>query len=151
MLTEQEIIRREKLKTLKDLGVDPFGSKFVKTHSTKEIKAKFDKYDHDQLEELNVHVIIAGRIIRKRGQGKAGFLVVQDKEDSLQVYVRKDEVGDNSFEVFEIGDLGDIIGVEGVLFRTKTNELTLKATKYTHLSKALRPLPDKWSGLQDKE
>ncbi len=151
MLTEQEIIRREKLKTLKDLGVDPFGTKFIKTHTTKEIKTEYNKYDHDELEKLNKEVIIAGRIIRKRGQGKAGFLVVQDRDDSLQVYVRKDEIGEEAFKIFEIADLGDIVGVEGILFRTKTNELTLKASKYTHLTKALRPLPDKWSGLQDKE
>ena len=139
MLTEQEIIRREKLKTLKDLGVDPFGTKFIKTHTTKEIKTEYNKYDHDELEKLNKEVIIAGRIIRKRGQGKAGFLVVQDRDDSLQVYVRKDEIGEEAFKIFEIADLGDIVGIEGILFRTKTNELTLKATKYTHLTKALRP------------
>ncbi len=151
MITEQEIIRREKLKSLKELGVDPFGSKFSRTHTTKEIKDEFDKYDREELEKIHQEVTIAGRIVRKRGQGKAGFLVVQDRDNSLQVYIRKDALSDNDFKVFETADLGDIVGVEGFLFRTKTNELTLSATKYTHLAKALRPLPDKWSGLQDKE
>ncbi|HHT38955.1 MAG TPA: lysine--tRNA ligase [Acholeplasmataceae bacterium] len=151
MLTEQEIIRRKKLSTLKELGVDPFGKAFKRTHLTNDIKEKFSRYDHDELEKLNQHVIIAGRIIRKRVQGKAGFLVIQDQLDSLQVYLRKENIGADAFEVFLISDLGDIVGIEGELFRTRTNELTIKATKLTHLSKALRPLPDKWSGLQDKE
>lgn len=150
-LTEQEIFRREKLKELREMGIDPFGSRFERTHLTKEIFDEYDKYDHDQLEALGHKATIAGRIMRRRLQGKAGFITLQDRAGQIQVYVRKDAVGDQAFEVFKKGDLGDIIGVSGIIFRTRTNELTLKALNYTHLTKALRPLPDKWSGLQDIE
>ncbi|HKL60766.1 MAG TPA: lysine--tRNA ligase [Acholeplasma sp.] len=150
-LTEQEIIRRDKVKELVSMGIDPFGSKFNRTHTTIQIRDAYEQYNHDQLEEMHVEVTIAGRIIRKRDQGKAGFTSIQDRDSNIQVYVRKDMIGDEAFEVFKMGDLGDIVGITGFVFRTKTDELTIKATKYTHLTKALRPLPDKWSGLQDKE
>ncbi|MFA7376549.1 MAG: lysine--tRNA ligase [Acholeplasmataceae bacterium] len=150
-LTEQEAIRREKLKELKEKGVDPFGQKFTRTHTTIQIRDTYEAYNHDQLEEMKQEVTIAGRIMRKRDQGKAGFISIQDRDSNIQVYVRKDMIGEEAFEIFKLGDLGDIVGITGLVFRTKTDELTIKATKYTHLTKALRPLPDKWSGLQDKE
>jgi len=151
-LKEQQIVRREKAQELKDKGVDPFGQKFERTHTTKQVFEQFDALDHDALEEKHEVVTIAGRIMLKRGQGKAGFLNIQDRDGILQVYVRLDQIGEFTYdEVYRKSDLGDIVGVTGVVFRTKTNELTLKATTYTHLSKALRPLPDKFHGLQDKE
>ena len=150
-LTEQERIRREKMNDLRAKGIDPFGSRFDRTTTTKDIRNSYESYSHDELESMHVEVTIAGRIIRKRDQGKAGFLHLQDRESNIQVYVRKDTVGDAAFDVFATGDLGDIVGVKGYVFRTKTNELTVKATEYTHLTKALRPLPDKFHGLQDVE
>lgn len=150
-LTEQQQVRRDKLKDLENLGVDPFGARFDRTHTTKKVFDQYDQFDHDTLIEMNQEVTIAGRIMRKRIQGKAGFLTIQDIDGQIQIYVRKDMVGDVPYEVFKLADLGDIIGVTGHVFRTKTGELTIKARVYTHLSKALRPLPDKWSGLQDVE
>ncbi len=150
-LTEQQQVRRDKLKELEQLGVDPFGFRFDRTHTSKMIFDEYDAFDHDTLLEMEHEVTIAGRIMRKRIQGKAGFLTLQDVDGQIQVYVRKDMIGDVAYEVFKLADLGDIIGISGLVFRTKTNELTIKAKVYTHLSKALRPLPDKWSGLQDVE
>ena len=150
-LKEQEIIRREKAEELRNRGVDPFGHKYIRTHSSKDIIDQFDAFDHDQLEEKQASVKIAGRIMLKRRQGKAGFINIQDRDGQIQVYVRQDQIGEDAYEIFKLQDLGDIIGVEGIVFRTKTGELTVKAVQYTHLSKALRPLPDKFHGLQDKE
>ena len=150
-LNEQELIRRQKAEKLKEKGIDPFGQKFVRTHNTKEIFDGFSKYTHDELETMQKAVTVAGRIVLKRGQGKAGFLNILDKFGVIQIYVRLDNVGEKAFDIFSECDLGDIVGIGGVLFRTKTDELTVKANSFTHLTKALRPLPDKFHGLQDKE
>ena len=150
-LKEQQIVRREKAQELKEKGVDPFGHKYDRTHSSKDVFDQFDQYDHDTLETMHKEVSIAGRIMLKRGQGKAGFMNLQDRDGQIQVYVRSDMIGEAMYEVFKSADLGDIVGIKGIVFRTKTNELTVKATEFTHLTKALRPLPDKFHGLQDKE
>jgi lysyl-tRNA synthetase, class II len=150
-INEQQLVRREKAQELKNLGVDPFGQKYVRTHDAKTIHENYEPFDHDQLEEKNIEVSIAGRIVLKRGQGKAGFMHLTDRDGQIQVYVRQDQVGEENYKLFKQADLGDIVGIKGFLFRTKTNELTVKTTHYTHLTKALRPLPDKFHGLQDKE
>jgi lysyl-tRNA synthetase, class II len=150
-LKEQQIIRREKAIELKNKGVEPFGQKFTRTHQANDIVLEFDPFDHDQLEEKHALVTIAGRIMLKRGQGKAGFINVADRSGLIQVYIREDMIGEKSYDIFKSSDLGDIIGIKGYVFRTKTNELTIKAIEFTHLTKALRPLPDKFHGLQDKE
>ncbi|MDO9629637.1 MAG: lysine--tRNA ligase [Acholeplasmataceae bacterium] len=150
-LKEQQIVRREKAQELKEKGVDPFGHKYDRTHSSKDLFDQFGAFDHDTLETMHKEVSIAGRIMLKRGQGKAGFMNLQDRDGQIQVYVRSDMIGEAMYEVFRSADLGDIVGIKGVVFRTKTNELTVKANEFTHLTKALRPLPDKFHGLQDKE
>src|SRR5690606_15090219 len=150
-LNEQQAIRRKKAEDLKTLGVDPWGKRYERTHLTKQIFDEFNHLDHDQLEALNKEVSIAGRIVLKREQGKAGFMQIQDRDGKIQVYVRLDHVGELGFDLFKRADLGDIVGIKGHLFRTKTNELTVKAEEYIHLTKALTPLPDKFHGLQDKE
>src|SRR5690554_4374789 len=150
-LNEQQQIRREKAEKLREKGIDPFGSAYKRTHFIKDIIAEYESKTKEELEALQVFVKVAGRIILKRGQGKAGFIHLQDKEGKLQAYVRMDAIGEEAYEIFKASDLGDIIGIEGVLFRTNTNELTIKVKTYTHLTKALRPLPDKFHGLQNKE
>lgn len=150
-LTEQQQVRREKANELKEKGVDPFGHKYERTHHTKDILDTYGSYDHDTLEEKHSEVSVAGRIVLKRRQGKAGFMHIQDRDGQIQIYVRKDIIGDDAYEVFKQSDLGDIVGIKGYVFRTNTGELTIKAEVYTHLTKALRPLPDKFHGLQDKE
>jgi lysyl-tRNA synthetase class 2 len=150
-LNEQQRIRREKAEHLKLKGIDPFGNKFVRDTTTTEIINKYSQLSKEQLEQQTITCTIAGRIVLRRIQGKAGFIQLQDRDNRLQVYVRLDTVGEDAFDLFTNSDLGDIIGVSGTLFRTNMGELTLKATTYTHLTKALRPLPDKHHGLQDKE
>jgi len=150
-INEQQRVRREKAEQLKSAGTDPFGSAYKRTHTSDQIRASWETFDHDALEEAKIRVRVAGRIMLKRRQGRAGFINLADRGGQIQIYVRKDEIGDDAFELFKASDLGDIIGIEGTLFRTKTDELTVKAEVYTHLTKALRPLPDKFHGLQDKE
>lgn len=150
-LGEQQIVRRKKAEYLKEKGVDPFGKSYKRTHIITDILATYDSYSSEQLTEADVLVNVAGRIMLKRGQGKAGFMHIQDRDAKMQVYVRLDEIGEFEFDLYTHADLGDIVGIEGKLFRTKTNELTIRASKYTHLTKALRPLPDKFHGLQDVE
>ena len=150
-LTEQQQVRREKAAELKEKGIDPFGQKYIRTHTTKAIFDAYGDLDHDALEEKHVTVSIEGRIVLKRRQGKAGFMQIQDRDGRIQIYVRKDIVGEDVYDIFKQSDLGDIVGIKGYIFRTRTNELTVKAESYVHLTKALRPLPDKFHGLQDKE
>lgn len=151
ILTEQEIIRREKLEFLKENNIAPFGQKYNRDTNSKQLAENFEQFSKEELAEKNVTIKVAGRIMTKRGQGKAGFMTIQDRDGFAQIYVRKDSVGDLSFEVFEKGDIGDIVGIEGVVMKTQTGQLSVKATVYTHLTKALRPLPDKHAGLQDVE
>ncbi len=150
-LTEQEIIRRQKMEELKAKGIDPFGQAFQRTHLNQEIFDKYEALNKEELAEINQKATIAGRIMTKRLMGKAGFMHLQDKSGQLQVYVRKDVVGEFWFEYFQEADLGDIVGVSGTIFRTNHGELSLKAETITHLTKALRVLPDKFHGLQDHE
>ena len=149
--TEQELVRREKLNDLKNKGIDPFGSRFDVTTNSKEIKEKYADKTKEELHEVDIPVKVAGRIMTKRGKGKAGFMHIQDKYGQIQIYVKLDNVGEEQYELFNKADIGDIVGVEGTLMKTHTGELTIKAEKYTHLTKSLRPLPEKYHGLQDVE
>lgn len=150
-LTEQEIVRRDKMNELRDHGVDPFGSAYEITSNSKEIKETYDSYTNEELEAKNIEVSVAGRIMTKRGKGKAGFMHIQDKYGQIQIYVKLDNVGEEKYELFEKADLGDIVGIKGKIFRTHMGELSIKAIEYRHLVKALRPLPDKFHGLVDIE
>ncbi|WP_027725252.1 lysine--tRNA ligase [Tuberibacillus calidus] len=143
--------RREKLKNLLDKGINPFGGKFNRTHTSKEIKDQYGQLTKEELAEKNYPVTIAGRVMTKRGKGKAGFAHIQDIDGQIQIYVRKDTVGDEQYELFDTIDIGDIVGVEGVVFRTNTGELSVKANDFKILTKSLRPLPDKFHGLKDIE
>lgn len=150
-LSDQEVVRREKVEKLKSLGIDPFGQRFDRTHLSSQIKELYGSKTHDELEALHVSTVVAGRVMAIRDMGKAAFIQLQDVGGRFQVYVRKDVVGDLQWEIFKLADLGDFIGIHGVLMVTKTGELTVKAEKYAHLSKALRPLPEKYHGLSDVE
>ncbi len=149
--SEQELVRRRKVEELRERGIDPFGHRFDVTTNSKEIKENYEKLTKEELDNLKIPVVIAGRIMTKRGKGKAGFMHIQDKFGQIQIYVRKDVVGDDNYELFEKSDLGDIIGIEGVVFRTNMGELSVKANKYTHLTKSLKPLPEKYHGINDPE
>lgn len=150
-LSEQEVIRRQKMEELKTMGIDPFGHRYHRTHKTKELHDQYDGYEKETLHEDSKNVKLAGRIMTKRRQGKAGFMHIQDREGQIQIYVRKDEIGEDAYEIFKKSDIGDIVGIEGVLMKTDHGELSIRAKQYTHLTKALRPLPEKFHGLQDVE
>lgn len=150
-LSEQEVIRRQKMEELKEMGIEPFGQAYQRSHKSGQIKAEFEGLEKEDLEEKNVIVKIAGRIMTKRRQGKAGFMHIQDVDGQMQIYVRKDVIGEEAYEIFKKSDIGDIVGIEGSVMKTNHGELSVKAMVYTHLTKALRPLPEKFHGLQDVE
>ena len=149
--TEQEQVRREKAEALREMGIDPFGHRFEITHFSTPLKEEYANYTHEQLEEMQIPVKVAGRIMTKRGKGKAGFMHIQDREGQIQIYVRQDNVGEENYQLFKKADIGDIVGIDGVVFITNTGELSVKANHYEHLVKALRPLPEKFHGLSDTE
>ncbi len=149
--SEQELVRREKAKKLLEKNIDPFGSRFDVTSDSKTIKELYSEYSNEELEEKDITVRVAGRIMTKRGKGKAGFMHIQDKYGQIQIYVKLDNVGEDEYELFSTADIGDIVGIDGKVFRTHMGELSVKALKYTHLVKALRPLPEKFHGLTDVE
>lgn len=149
--SDQLKVRREKLKNMLEAGIDPFGSRFERSHDAESIKTSFDGFDKEELAEKEVPVTVAGRMMTKRGKGKAGFAHIQDLSGQVQLYVRKDEVGEEQYDIFTRADIGDIIGVSGVVFKTKVGELSVKAQNLQMLTKSLRPLPDKYHGLKDVE
>ena len=138
-------IRREKLKALQDEGRDPFQiTKFDVTHHTQDIKDNFDAMEGSA-------VSVAGRLMSKRGMGKVSFCDLQDKTGRIQIYARKDEMDEVTYDRFKKYDIGDIVGVKGEVFRTQRGEMSVRAREITLLSKSLRPLPEKFHGLTDKE
>lgn len=143
--------RLEKLESLREQGVEPFGDKFERTYQSGDLKEAYDQYSREELEEQNIEATIAGRIMTKRGKGKAGFAHIQDLTGQIQIYVRKDAVGEDKYEWFNTADIGDIVGVTGVLFKTKVGELSVKVNDFQLLTKSLRPLPEKFHGLKDIE
>lgn len=145
-LNDQMIIRREKLDKIRALGVEPYGQKFEWDHHAADIRK-----EAEQLEKNETHVRIAGRIMIRRGQGKTAFCVLRDQTGDIQVYFKRDELPENEWALFKLVDIGDILGIEGTVFTTHTGELTVRVLHFTMLSKSLRPLPEKWHGLTDKE
>ncbi|PRO64415.1 lysine--tRNA ligase [Alkalicoccus urumqiensis] len=149
--SDQMQVRREKLENMLDLGIDPFGGKFERTHDAKTIHEAYDVFSKEELEEKEETVTIAGRMMTKRGKGKAGFAHLQDLSGQIQLYVRKDQVGEEQYDLFTKADIGDMLGIRGTIFKTKVGELSVKAQDLVFLSKSLRPLPDKYHGLKDVE
>jgi lysyl-tRNA synthetase class 2 len=143
--------RREKLEELHRLGINPFPNRFQPTHSLAQIWENYSSLGGPELEALGEIFRLAGRLILVRGFGKATFCHIQAGAARLQVYVQRQVVGDEAFKLFKKLDLGDIMGFEGTLFRTRTNELTLAARSFTLLTKSMRPLPEKYHGLTDVE
>lgn len=150
-LNDQEIVRREKLEKLKELGVDPYGEAYERTDSSKSAKEKIANLSDEELKENPIYTSVAGRIMSIRRMGKASFLNIKDKEGSIQAYMGIDIVGEKSYEIFKLTDIGDIVGLYGTLMRTRTGEPTIRVEKYTFLTKSLKPLPEKFHGLTDVE
>lgn len=141
--------RREKLEKIRQIGVQPYPYKYSPNYTTQEIHQQFANIQHEPDETKTV--CIAGRIITKRDHGKSGFAHIQDMSGRIQIFVRRNLVGEEGYLVYKSLDVGDIIGVDGFVFRTLTDEITVMANAITLLAKSLRPLPEKWHGLQDKE
>ena len=140
-LSEQEQIRREKLKALQEAGKDPYRiTRFEVTHHSEEIRNGFDALEGRE-------VSLAGRLMSKRIMGKASFCHVQDLQGMMQVYVARDAVGEENYAEFKKDDIGDLVGIRGTVFKTKTGEITVHAVSFTLLSKSLKPLPEKFHGL----
>lgn len=150
-LNDQMLVRREKMNKLREKGIDPFGSRYEPTHFSADLVEEYDKFSKEELQEKKIPAKISGRLMAKRGSGKAGFANLKDSKGSVQIYVRLDAVGEEQYELFQDADLGDFIGVEGDLMKTNTGELTVRADKVEFLTKALRPLPDQYYGLSDVE
>lgn len=150
-MNDQLKVRRQKLQELRDEGIDPFGHRFERNYLNQELHEQFGEKTKEELIELDVKATIAGRMVAKRGKGKVGFADLQDRTGRMQLYIRKDEVGEEMYHIFKRSDLGDHLGIEGELFKSDMGELTIKVTKLTFLSKALRPLPDKFHGLTNVE
>ena len=144
-LNEQRKIRREKLKKLQEAGRNPFVNETWDVDAYSEsIKNDFDAMDGKE-------VSIAGRMMAKRGMGKASFIDIQDKEGRIQCHVKKDVLGEEEYNWFKTYDIGDILGIEGKVFKTKRGEITIEVEKMVLLSKSLQVLPDKWHGLKDTD
>ena len=142
-ISEQRKIRREKLQELRDMGRDPFVQEtYNVTAHSKDIKDNFEAMEGEE-------VAIAGRIMRKRIMGKAAFFDVQDKQGRIQCYIKRDDIGADEYKIFKTYDIGDIVGLRGFVFKTRTDEVSVHTQELTLLSKSLQVLPDKWSGLQD--
>lgn len=138
-------VRREKLKTLQEMGKDPFKVvKYDQTEHTTQIKDNYDKYEGKT-------VSIAGRMMFKRVMGKASFANIQDRDGRIQIYVSRDDLGDDNYKIFKKSDVGDIFGIKGFVFKTKTGEISVHAKEVTLLSKSLYPLPEKFHGLTDTD
>ena len=143
--SEQEQIRRAKLAKYCEEGRDPYTiTRFDRTHTSVEILNRFE-----ELEGKTVR--IAGRMMSRRIMGKASFVHMMDGEGQIQAYVRREDVGEDVYADFKTMDIGDILGIEGVVFRTKTGEVSVHANSLTLLSKSLRVLPEKWNGLRDQD
>lgn len=152
-MEEQDLlqVRLNKLEQLKEKGIDPFGHRYDVTHHAVDIRAFGEGKDKAELEANPLRVRIAGRLMIRRGHGKAAFGVLQDRTGTIQIYGKLDVLGETLYEVFQLVDLGDFLGIEGTLFRTNRGELTVLAEQMDVLSKSLRPLPEKWHGLKDVE
>lgn len=143
--------RKEKLETLRNKGVNPYVTSFKPDIKAADITKQYDSATKEELEEKQIRAVVAGRIMAKRDFGKAAFLQVRDETGIVQVYIQKAKLGDELFAIYQLMDIADFIGVEGTLFRTKTDELTLKAENIQLLTKSMETLPEKFHGLTDIE
>ena len=153
---ERKLIEDRLAKTveIRSRGLDPYPPRFNRTHTSVEAVALFQSLEEGGTESdhSDSHSVrVAGRVMARRGQGKASFIDVRDGHGSIQIFARQNTMGDESYAILDLLDIGDIIGIEGVVIRTRRGEISVEAKTITLLTKAIRPLPDKWHGLQDQE
>ena len=150
-LNDQEQVRADKLAKYEELGIDPFGSRYDWEDQIADLRAKYGELTAEELTEKNIHVNVAGRLLAIRRMGKASFVNLQDEYGNIQGWIGMNIVGEEAYNVFKLADLGDIVGLEGHLMKSRTGELTIHVEKYTHITKCLKPLPEKFHGLTDPE
>ena len=150
-LSEQELVRRQKAEKIREMGMDPFGHRYDRDAFAQDIKDKYAPLEHDAFETMEDTAKVAGRIMFIRKMGKASFFTIQDKTGTIQIYISINDIGEEAYTLFKSADIGDIVGVYGKIMKTKTGEVTIKCLEYTHLVKALKPLPEKFHGLTDIE
>jgi len=150
-MEQLEQIRVQKLKQIRELGYDPYPNTYRYTHTIGQVVRDFAEKTAEQLEHGKHKVRVAGRILANRPFGKAGFMALSDGQDQVQVYAKKDQLPERDFQLYHLLDIGDFIGVEGTMFRTRTGELTIYSNEITFLAKCFLPLPEKWHGLTDVE
>lgn len=150
-LTDQEQARVDKLPRYEELGVDPFGKRYDWTDRIVDVREKYGEEDAESLSAKAVEVNVAGRLMAIRRMGKASFVNIKDEYGTIQAWLGRDVVGEHSYEVFKLSDLGDIVGLKGTLMKSRTGELTIRVTEFTHITKCLKPLPEKFHGLTDTE
>lgn len=143
-LNELLQVRRDKLEQIREMGIDPFGEKFQRQYHAVDIVENFNQYQDKP-------VALAGRIMSKREHGKASFAHIQDVTGQIQFYIRKDDVGAETYDLFKLLDIGDIVGINGTVFKTRRGEVTVNTTALELLTKSLHPLPEKWHGLKDTD
>ena len=149
--TDQDISREEKIVKLAEAGVDLFPHRAERTHSVFEVVGDFAALKPEELEKKKVEVVVPGRILSIRKMGRATFATVSDSRAKLQIYLREDRIGEKTYRLWQLLDIGDFVNIRGTLFKTRTGELTVLVQAYTLLAKCLHPLPEKWHGLQDVE
>ena len=150
-MEQLEAVRIQKLNQIRNLGYNPYPTEYRFTHTPPQVLEQFASRTADQLEHDPITVRVAGRILANRPFGKAGFMGLSDGGVQLQVYAKKDQLPERDFELYKLLDIGDFVGVEGTLFRTRTGELTVLAKELSFLAKSFLPLPEKWHGLTDVE
>ena len=150
-MEEPEQVRLEKLKKIEELGCDPYPASYRYTHTVAAVSDQFEPEPAEALQADPTTVRVSGRIVASRPFGKAGFLTIFEGGARIQAYARKDRLSERDFDLYRLLDIGDFVGVEGVVFRTRTGELTVMAAELTFLAKSLLPLPEKWHGLTDVE
>ena len=150
-LNDQEQVRLDKLPKYEELGVDPFGTRYEWKDQIRDIRAKYGELSAEELTEKNIEVDVAGRLMAIRRMGKASFANIKDEYGNIQLWIGINIIGEHDYAIFKLADLGDIVGVKGILMKSRTGELTIKVEKYTHICKCLKPLPEKFHGLTDTE
>ncbi|MCR5490846.1 MAG: lysine--tRNA ligase [Bacilli bacterium] len=150
-LNDQEQARFDKLPRYEELGVDPFGKRYEWKDQIRDIRREYGELTAEELTEKNIHVDVAGRLMAIRRMGKASFVNIKDEYGSMQAWIGINVVGEHDYAVFKLADMGDIVGLAGTLMKSRTGELTIHVEKYTHITKCLKPLPEKFHGLTDTE
>ena len=150
-MNDQELARFNKIERYKELGIDPFGCKYDWKDKVADIRAKYGELSEEELQGKEIPVNVAGRLMAIRSMGKASFVNLRDDTGAIQAWLGLNVVGEDNYKVFKLADTGDIVGLEGTLMKSRTGELTVRVLKFTHISKCLKPLPEKFHGLTDTE